>query len=106
MKKDLRKLNIDGEQAIMDAVLFYESKGMAQPLPNAKAVLARYLDFRKYIQRGSMTVEQLQEKVYNIKDDGVTLEDVLRYYGSVRKLVQELQGYCSGADNGKAEENI
>ena len=64
MRKDKIILQTGDRNRIMDAAVFHESKGMTQPISNMRSLHHRAVEFTRYVERGSMTVDQLEGKVY------------------------------------------
>ena len=55
---------VTNDNRLMEAAMYQETKGMTMPVLNGRTFYDRFSEFKRYIQRGSMTIEQLEERVY------------------------------------------
>lgn len=55
---------IINDNRLMEVAMYQETKGRTMPVLDGRGFCDRFSEFKRYIQRGSMTIEQLEERVY------------------------------------------
>jgi hypothetical protein len=101
------------DNRIMEMALYHETDGLTKMLHDGQKVFERFVEFKKYIVRGSFTLEQLEETVYlnkgimpteNIEENEVptpqATTDFLDALASMANTIRKRQ------DNGKGKEDI
>lgn len=76
------------DMKIMEMALYYETKGNTSPVLNQEIISKRFVEFKRYITRGSFTIEQLEDRVY--KEFGImtnsNYEAELDFLDSIKEL--------------------
>lgn len=52
------------DHMILEAALYHETNGLTTQITDSLSVHNRFVEFKKYILRGSMTLAQLENRVY------------------------------------------
>lgn len=93
------------DERIFEAALYQESNGITVKIKDVNTVNNRFAQFKKYIMRGSMTLSELEDRVY--QECGVitnepasdSISDLVR---TLKKITDERSG--SGQESQKSEQ--
>jgi hypothetical protein len=93
---------IFNDNKIMELALYHETKGMSVKVDTQK-VFDRFMEFKRYIVRGSFTLEQLEESVYSTYGLVPASNPVNQFLSELKEMTKLRQGQEQKEQDGKAE---